>query len=293
MTRLICCGDWHIRSTRPKNRIDDYQRTQMDKISFILKRSGDFILQPGDYFDSPNISYKLLSEYINLFLRRSKFQFAVLGQHDLRYHTLKDNSPLSVLDAAKIVTIVGNKKQRLADNVHIYGASWGEEIPTITTTGFNILLLHKMVYEEKTKEIEFISDATQARTLIRNTKYDLIVSGDNHKFFIESIGSRYLINCGSLMRSNIDQKDHQPAVVLFDIDMTIPEVIEIPIRPFEEVMNLEMVEQEKERNKELEAFVEGLKENKEMNLDFLENLRTYLKENGIDKAITNLIEECI
>ena len=304
--KLLLCPDTHLRETNPENRIDDYFTTQSKKEDFIIetakKNECQAILKPGDIFDSFKASDFLLAHYIE------KYRYAIQqpghgleglhmivihGQHDLKFHS-KDytNIPLAVLDAARVIEIAGNEKIIVGDGHDfccIYGASWGEEIPipeplSRGEKGINILMVHAMIGNEKIWEGQ--KDFIYASDFLRKHKeYDLIVSGDNHKTFYCKEGNRFLFNMGSLMRSTIDQTNHKPMVALFDTQSLTYELIQIPIEPAETVFNLEKVEQQKEKSKEIEAFVEGLKSTEIVGLDFLSNLQTYLDDNKIEDKL--------
>jgi hypothetical protein len=136
------------------------------------------------------------------------------------------------------------------------------------------------------------TDCFDARSFLRLNKFDLIVSGDNHKFFIKKFNNRFLFNMGSLMRSNISQVDHQPTIAIFDTDTKQYQLIPIPIEPPEKVFKMEKLEREKIKNEKLEAFVKGLSEHKSMSMSFMDNLDAYMNKNDIDNGIRNIIKEC-
>ena len=52
----LASGDWHYREKAPRNRTDSYLTTFFDKIDFIFDTAEmhgcEFIIQPGDLFDS-------------------------------------------------------------------------------------------------------------------------------------------------------------------------------------------------------------------------------------------------
>ena len=54
--KLLITGDWHLTDKTPRNRIDDYPKTQHRKISWMIgeaiRHRCEYILQPGDMFDS-------------------------------------------------------------------------------------------------------------------------------------------------------------------------------------------------------------------------------------------------
>jgi DNA repair exonuclease SbcCD nuclease subunit len=284
---ILCTGDWHIRANRPENRIDNYKKSLFKKLEWILNQEFT-VLQPGDFFDSPMAPYSLTLETTQ-FLKTFCYTpiYTVFGQHDLRYHTSKENSPLALLNEVEQVEVIGIKNIM---DISIYGCSWGEEIPKITTNSrINILLIHKMIVDEKLWAEQ--EGHTWANHILANNNFDLIVSGDNHKSFIVEWGDKILVNCGSLMRSRIDQKDHKPMIVTYDTDTKEVEYQYIPVKPIEEVMDLK--EKEKERNEELEAFVKGLSQQKEMGLNFVESLFQFIEDNKIDNSIKTYIEESL
>src|SRR5512137_523195 len=110
--KVIATGDWHLRYNKPANRIDDYLLAQKGKVETILQTSlaeSAPIFQPGDFFDTPNIPFFLLAEYIRMFQQYKHKMYVVFGQHDLRYHTLHGNTPLNLLQEIGIVKILGKE----------------------------------------------------------------------------------------------------------------------------------------------------------------------------------------
>jgi len=100
-----------------------------------------------------------------------------------------------------------------------------------------------------------------------------------------------LINCGSLMRSKIDQSNHLPSVFVYNTETKLLTEVFIPVQPFENVMNLSEVEKEKEISRDLELFVEQLIGSDEFGLNYKDNLTNYMKINNIPIAVQTLIGE--
>ena len=290
--RLLITGDWHTTNKAPENRIDDFVSSLFKKIKFIAKiykdKKCDFVLQPGDFFDSPFIPYSFFASVFEL-LSESGLQIAAIyGQHDLRYRT-KENTPLTALWATSdFLQVIPATGLIYNNEVAVYGASFGEEVPNFFDEGhFNVLLVHQMIVDEKlwaSQEGHTLSGHFLKK---HKKKFDLIVSGDNHQFFIES---GKLFNMGSLMRSRIDQVDHEPSVVVFDTDTLKWERILIPVE--KNVFDFSKVTSEKERDAKIEAFVEGLSETKVLGFDFEANLRSRLREIG-DEELTAFLNLCL
>ena len=285
--KLAILGDLHIRSSNPENRIDNYKESLFAKLKYVFDHTvGIPILQPGDFFDSPLQSNAILAECIELF--QDKDMSVIWGQHDLKFRN-KGNTALDVLIAGEIVD--SRSLEALSETVFLYSCSYNETIPEITTEGFNILMIHKMIVEEKLWEGQV--EYEWANTILRRTKFNLIASGDNHKsFFVESKG-RHLINCGSLMRSGKDQINHEPCYVIYDTDKRKYEIFKIPVKPAEEVFDMQKIEIEKERDDKLTAFVDGLIEGEELGLNFQDNLYSVLNENKVSKEVTDIINEAM
>ena len=298
--KLGISGDWHYTSQTPSCRIDDYPSTLLDKIEQILKWSDgsciQHLLQAGDLTDSPFLSY---ASYITLASTLNYYKdvciSTVYGQHDLRYRN-KGNTPIDALESHGLVSIKdANPCYLFGTNVCLYGCSFGEQHPSIQDpNSFNILILHQLIVSSQEREWE--KDQVLHSTLLQNSKWDLIVSGDNHLPFIISTGGkkqRHLINCGSLMRSTIDQVDHEPFFVIFDTDTRTYEKHFLKIKPWQEVFDLERKVKQEERNENLEIYAESLKEQKDMGLDYTANLIAYIRGNKVEKPVEDIITECI
>jgi DNA repair exonuclease SbcCD nuclease subunit len=294
--KIIAAGDLHIRERRPENRIDsDYVLTQFDKIRWVLefaRKNDAILLLPGDIFDSPTQSNLMLQICIRMFFDYSQVSVgAVYGQHDMRYHSSNyENTALAVLAAAKVLFDMETPQWFENTTVIVYGCSFGQEIPKITTKGFNILLIHKMIIDSD-KLWAGQEDFEYAQNFLRKNKFDLIISGDNHQCFDAHVDGKHLFNCGSLMRNTTAQLNHIPRVVLFDTNTKKYEIVPIPVKPISEVFDLSKIEEKKKKEEQFEAFVKGLTESKDISLNFQDRLLSYIKENEISDEIKNIIME--
>lgn len=317
--KFLITGDWHITSRRPRYRIDNYFETLIGKITYLLDYAKDndieYILQPGDFFDSHRVS-DFVKQHIITLLKQYKIPIiCVYGQHDLRYHgSNRKNTPLGVLEAAGVVKTLSHSEEdgtysfNLETGDHeiaIFGSSWGEEIPVQNDGCICIWITHRMVIKDKLWEAQ--KEYSLGNALLKRTEFELIVSGDNHESFHfeannqsprswESVQEwkwkKWLINCGSLMRSTVAQLKHKPCFWTFDsTQMGITQHF-IPIKPIKEVMNWEQAQEEKVKNQELENFIEGLKGDVELHgVDFKRNLKEYLEEKEVPEGVDNMIKE--
>lgn len=303
--KLILTGDWHLDTNTPENRTDNYFQTQYSKIYFILNKAhqlgAEYILQPGDFFNSHRANNYLLQHYVDVFLRWKPAVkiFTIYGQHDMRFHSSdKENTPLAVMRAAGLVTILEARPTIITGGLtplFLYGCSWGEDVPVRQDKhiGIHILLIHKMIVKDK-KLWEGQEDFTWANNLLLQSGFDLIVSGDNHQSFILPNNKQLLVNAGSLMRSTIDQVNHQPIIYLYNPVDRSNLGITVPIEPFDKVMNAKKAEEQKKRNAELEAFVEILSKGAKIDgLDFMANLWTKAKSLKMEEGVLQILKEVL
>jgi DNA repair exonuclease SbcCD nuclease subunit len=297
--RLLLTGDWHITDKKPSRRLDkDYFATIMSKLDQVgeiaQKECCSYVLQAGDFFDSPNTSLSIIIA-IDKFISK-RFDgiklITIYGQHDTHFHS-KDigNTPLNIFNHFGKI----NVGSYLHENTFIKCVSWFDEMPEPAerVCEKQILVLHKTISNGYTA-----FESTDAKTLLGRLDYDLILSGDNHKQFTVSSNGKHLVNPGSLMRSSIDQAEHEPAVYIYDTVATrIKDVIRripLTVNPTSEVFDLDKFEEEKELNGKIILFADeiasSLGETGKGNLDFIENLKTYIASLPLDHMIKDMLK---
>jgi len=299
--KLLLTADWHLRSSAPENRTDNFLRTEIHKLKWLLELAEEekaIILQAGDFFDRPMPSYTLLSHVIETILIHPNVEiYCVYGQHDLGYHVTRRNTGLNLLDKAGCVKVVDSASSplQLPSRVDLYGCCWGEELPVPykTKLKFKVLIMHRMLIGRK-RLWRGQTEYDVARMFLRDHKFDLIVSGDNHHHFIDKVRKRYVVNPGSLTRLTTAQVNYEPKVVLFDTETREYEVEKVPIAPPESVFDLKSIEESRAVNKDLEAFVEGLSESSELEgLDFIKNLNAYMESNKVEEPVQEYIRRMV
>lgn len=300
--KLLLAGDFHLTNKKPENRKDDMVETQERKIDFILdlaiEHKVSAILQPGDLFDHYHMPDYLKRKWIKYFKERNVLILTVPGQHDMRYHSSNiDNTPMGVLDASEVIKVLGEFPYILPTCL-VYGAGWGADVPKIQDTNgietCHVLVTHRMIIQDKIWEGQ--EDAVKANKFLFRNKFHLIVSGDNHLSFHQIRSGRKLINCGSLMRTRIDQVTHKPCVWIYDVIKGIAYQHYIPIEPFDDVMDLSTSTREKQSNKDMEAFVDGLDKDIVIEgLKYKKNMKIYLDKNKeqVTKGTIDILQEAI
>lgn len=281
----ILTSDWHLREDTPVCRTDDYQTAQWRKMQFIAdlqKKHNCPVLCAGDLFDHWKPSPWLLSmasQYLP-----DQF-YTIYGQHDMPQHSLE------LVEKCGINNLAINKKLTILPGCH-WGQEPGKALEMITTDFWRngILVWHVMNYQGR--EPWPGCTAPKASSLLRKyPQYDLILTGDNHKPFVEEYEGRLLVNPGSMMRMTADQADHRPRVYLWYADTNTVEPVYLPIE--EGVVSREHIEHTEERDARLEAFIGRLTGEYETTLSFEDNMAEFLNANRIRPRVKEIIYKAI
>jgi len=297
--KFIACSDIHIRKTTPIARKDLFYSSHRRKLAWLFKLAQDnnaAIVCGGDVFDTVSIPHYIIEDIVSLALRYDVQLLTVYGQHDLRYHVYSSykNTPLAIL-----LTALHNKHLDIQpfvnDVVAIQGASWGRPIPDVIPGKLNILATHRMVTENGGLW-EGHTDFKTGNDLLNLTKYDIIVSGDNHKSFICEKDSRFVVNSGSFARTTTLQIEYEPRVVLFTVkDSGITyEWIKVPIREHALVFKEEVIEEYHDKlaltQEQLQAFTTQLNSYKMEKPDFMYNLQE-IKRSLVNTGIVSILDK--
>ena len=238
----LAVADLHIRSTNPQYRIDDYPIAILKKVSFIISTANRYkasIFIAGDIFDNVRVGYKYTNKLIKI-LRKAKYGiYTIPGQHDQEHHEQDmEATPYQTLIESGVIHDVNNIR---IDG--IFGIGWESSRPEDETSG-DVLIMHYCVTPNEPPF--FLKDSASSAFELSNrfSNWKTIICGDYHipHIFVNKMGNKcnnLLINCGSIGRSNKDQWNHKPRVVLFDTKRPgIYKNIFIPVESSEKVFNI-------------------------------------------------------
>jgi DNA repair exonuclease SbcCD nuclease subunit len=277
---LILCSDFHLREDTPTCWTGDFQKEQWDSIDFIYDLQTKHqcsVVHAGDLFHHWKPSPWLLSMAIQHLPKRF---FTVFGQHDLPQHNLE------------LVEKCGVQTLHLAQSLTLLPSCHFGQEPEGYLPWFNkkILVWHHMTYI-----LPPFPGATegQAQSVLRKySKFDLIVTGDNHQSFYTEYKGQILINPGSLTRQTADQMDFQPRVALWYADTNTIEWVNIPIA--KDVISREHIEHKEQRDARIDAFVSKLDGDWEVSMSFEQNLEEFLnKNNNVRDSVKEIIYKSI
>jgi len=301
MTEFVITADIHFRESVPACRqgsFEEYHAEFLSKLSYVqslLKKDG-YILDGGDLFDHWKPSPWLISEaMMELDYERV---ITVPGNHDLPGNNaeLLGKSGLNVLEKSGVIKIAGKSPIQLPNGkVNVYGAGYGEEIPTpLKVKGIrNVLLCHESICHDE-PELEEHGFSPASKFLEKYMmNYDLIICGHNHKQFAlnarEKIGGICsVVSPGSLMRMSINHEHIEPSVYIWDSKTGKLRSEKIPHQKdcfIETRAN-------PEKKIDFVKFIRSLNRYK-TDLKFEANVERFLKKNKVEKETENLLWEVI
>jgi len=296
---LILGADLHIREDTPVCRTDDYLDAQFSKMDFIqelCKTSNCPFVVAGDIFDHWKPSPYLLSRCLELLPER---MICVAGQHDMVNHNTLEMAKTglnTLVQAGRVLILEQGRSSVVSQRGAVYGYSYGEkpagQVLQINPKLRNILLLHRLVCQSTQPWPD--ANADQAASLLRTfPSFDLIVTGDNHQQFAVEHKGRWLVNPGSMMRMTTEQEDHEPAVYGWKAEDNSIERILLPIK--QGVISKTHIGKEKkvDRDVRMEAYIKRAKRQYESKLSFITNLELYIKNNGVESDVSDLIWKAV
>jgi len=274
---LIFGSDFHLRDTIPICRTDDSVSAQTKKLNFISalqERYGCPFVHAGDVWDTWKPTPFMITYAIKYL---PKVFWTIIGNHDAPQHNL------SLIPKSGLQVLAESGRIKILDTCH-FGQIPTE--PSLIIKGRRILIWHKMVWQ-KTKPYPTCVDPPASTILKQYKECHLILTGDNHKTFVEEYEGRLLVNPGSMMRMDADQADHKPCVFLWYAEDNSVQQVFLPIE--EGVVSREHLVVKQERDSRIDAFISKLNDKYEVSLSFENNLEQFFKTNDIDKEVKQII----
>ena len=301
MKNFIVTADWHLRSQRPRCRLDDdWISTQKKALDQILRYANEFdasVICIGDIFHSTNETTNEIINMVQEFaieLQVIGGQFYILaGNHDLPQHNL-DNINRSafqiLLNSRNISEII--QLDHTVDMGEISAANFGDK----DDENAEIIFKHVLCFPENAKlpPSDKIVKPSELFEQFTNAKY--IFTGDYHRQFVYENKKKkiqMLVNPGCLLRQAADMIDYEPSVIFVTFLDGELKFKSLPIKDDEKMITDEYIETMQERNSRIDAFIERIKDNKSITFDFLENVHNLLKDNEIKDDVKNIIFELL
>lgn len=220
MDKIIFAADIHLRDTIPLHRKDDFINAMWRKLKYLINTSNEEsapIFIAGDLGEKSNWSNKLILKAIEVLSSCDYEIYVIPGQHDLPGNTI-DNiqwSSLRILQICGSIFLLINPllNSCYPREISIHVFPYPQKIERRKREApIAIAIAHYLTSDTKVP-YKGVEDANQ---ILDENDYNLIVIGDNHKTFQLENSGKKLISPGSMMRANIDQKDHKPCFFIYD-----------------------------------------------------------------------------
>jgi len=299
----IFTGDIHLRENTPKCRTDNYFEAQAKKIQWLKelqeRYNGIPVIDSGDSIHREEDASRRRppSPWLLTFcIKNLPDMITVPGNHDTPSRNIKllEKAAITTLEAAKkMVLLTDPDDPYIYDDgkiIMIYGFPWGvKPKPVKPERGIRkIAVCHYLVYEEK-NAWEDLESEKGSSFLNKMKGYDIVLTGHNHLPFTAKSGRRLLVNPGSMMRSHADQIDHKPRVYLWYAEDNSIEPVYFPID--EGVIDRSHIDKVKEKDSRLEAVIQRLNDDYEVEVSFERNLEAHFKSNRTKSAVEEMIWE--
>jgi DNA repair exonuclease SbcCD nuclease subunit len=277
MSKIIWTADWHLVADKPRCRIDEDWLGFLDKImQFIVKTANDkkaILGIGGDLFGrkSPNVPNYIVTMFLKNVLKVKLGTRILAGNHDQPGHNFDyiEKSSFGILDAF----ITGNENNGRLNYIDDLG-SWSHFNGEVKNPNQELQFVHRLVFNNAKSIPPNVQASTAQELLDEYPNAKMILVGDNHGSFVYKKNGRYLINPGSIYRGNASQKEYKPSVYFIDTDKEIIEQIFLPDTDL--MVEDEYLIEEEEKENHIGAFVEKLKKNEAIELDFMKNIEKAL-----------------
>jgi len=287
----ILSADFHLRDSIPICRGDEFESAQWKKVDFIsaLQKTHDCpVLHSGDLFNHWKPSPYLLSKTMEHL--PDEF-YTIYGNHDLPQHNFeeRDKSGIYVLEQAGKLKVLqgthwGEKPKGASWQFYIHrDASGDAEVR-------EVLIWHVMTYQTKLPW-PGCTDPKAAGILRKYKDYDVILTGHNHKAFVETYEKRLLVNPGSITRQDADQIEFAPRVYLYYAETNTVEAAFLPIES--DAVSRAHIERSSERDDRIDAFITKIGGEYDAGLNFETNLEKFFQSNNIRTSVKEKIYKAI
>ena len=294
----IIVGDIHAEEGQPPCRVDNFWETQIRKFKWLRGiweySSQPVVIQVGDLFNHWKSSPKVISAVLE-YLPPMVTIPGNPGRHNYSGSDINKDALYTVSVSGKGWVVLGMNESSPYDITksllplgYVHYCPWGEDPkPQRLQPGIRkILLTHRMIVDGYTPY-----DGDDAMEFLkRHRGYDLILTGHNHKPIVRTFNGRYLINPGSFTRQSAGET-HDPSVWFWWSESNKIERVAIPCDPA--AITRQHIEQEQARDLRLEAFVESLEEQKELDINYRKNVEIYVANNKIRQPVLDRIYAAI
>ncbi len=286
--KFIACADLHLRQDKPRCRQDDdwlgFQESRLNSVADYANEYDCPVFIAGDLFNKPVVPEEIVNMFIDFCKKVNNGVYAIAGNHDLLYHSMKYLNKSSIGILFNMASI--SDKLHVFDSKYISYANFGENIQG---EGKELLVIHQLTFPDKNK-IPPNTEALSAEELLDiYPDYTYILTGDCHIPFVYSKDNRYVINPGHLDIQKNNELD-TPRIYFVDTEKQSIKAIELP--ETYDLVTDEYIRNEEEREEKIQAFVEKLRVHDDFSLSFEDNIEQEIELNKkqLDSKVIEIIQ---
>ncbi len=305
--KLLFFTDTHIRSSNPKNRLDNFYESTLLKLEEIRNYANDnkvdFVLHGGDLFDRPDSAIKPTSEVGKILASFNMPIYIVAGNHDIfGYNNFTINrTMLGLLDNFSILNIIPEEGILLKKNglrVLVLGRDYSLDLDSNKD---NYIVKKENLKYEADVIINivhgFLTDKPFLETVnhvlvgeILDTEADITLAGHYHSGFETKYeNGKYFANPGSMVRiSNaLSELKRRPKFIEINIEkdkINLKDIYLKSAKAGEEVLDRQKLKEGQFRRERLNIFSDSIDQNIDLELIDLETIidSIYKSENFDD-----------
>ncbi len=293
-TIALFCSDLHLSHKPPLYRSNepnwyDAMLRPIEELKKLQRRYNCPVFCAGDIFNVWNAP----AELINWALKHLPNMYVIPGQHDLPDHSLKDierSAFWTLVQAGKIEMLHSEFARAfcLTSSVHVSGFAFGEKVVPGQSCRYlkHIAIIHQYNWIPKCNYIGAKTESLVSTTREEFNGYDVVVAGDNHKWFTAKTKSGVFWNCGSLMRRHANEKHYFPTIGMLTEDgRMIGYELSISEDNYIEVTK----EETKENEMDLQKLVSSLQNLNNSKTDFVKTVEEFMEKYGSDKEVQKIL----
>lgn len=238
MSKFSFYTDIHFSGQTPRNRLDDYPATLLEKLKEVYcyseEQGCDFVIFGGDMFHTHRIySYDVMSKMIDIISSSKLNTFSIIGQHDLRGYnrTTFDSSAFSfIINRCENFEILWEEKivnDCLLTPSHVWDNLFDLSISSGSENLYNVLIAHHLLTNKKAM-FDIINTKEFVDNFDGKCPFQLVLSGDLHDGYdVHKIENTWFCNPGSLSRRSISDINRMPQIAIVDTEQENPVSLKI------------------------------------------------------------------
>ena len=224
VTKFLFFTDLHTAGENPRHRIDNFPKTIVEKLrevySIAKKENCDFVAFGGDWNNYYRLfNYDVLSDQMDIVCGAGLQTYLVVGEHDIYGHnmdTYKSSTLAFFIRRCGRMTVLWEPIE--VAGVVLHGKHEPDKMPEMLARPKDISKTNIMVCHELITCNDAPFEMIKTDTL-RNTGFDLIVSGDLHDGYpTHQVDGTWFCNPGSLVRRATSDAWRWPQVAIVTIE---------------------------------------------------------------------------